>query len=213
MVVVFGCDDGTLPHARALAVDAEAQARGEGIEAERRLACVAFTRAGRRLEVYHDPGRPSPFLAEAGLVDAPERRRAKRTPPPVPQPPRAPRSGRRASTAPYLDAVALARRAEEQHASVDTARAGTTSASMTPEPAAASAPDALSERRRATAVLVEPRGVPQTKTVGRLARELGLTDEQFQAVLWRIGVVKRTRLRRLDDAQTRVLADMIRHPG
>ena len=167
-------------------------ARGEGIEAERRLAYVAFTRAGRRPELYHDPGRPSPFLAEAGLVDAPERRRVKRTPPPVPQPPRPPRAtraGRASSRAPTR----------------------TTSASATP--AAARAPDTLSGRRRATAVLVGERGVPQNVTVGRLAHELGLTDDEMQTVLEHVDAGKRTRLRRLDDSQTRMLAAMIRRLG
>ena len=211
-VVVFACDDGTLPHARAIAVDAEAQARGEGIEAERRLAYVAFTRAGRRLELYHDPGRPSPFLDEAGLVDAPERRRAKRTAPPVPRPPRAPRpprSARRAASAPYLDAIAIARAAEQG----DPAAAPRRDGPPRPAPAVASVPDPVAERRRATGVLVDQRSMAQHMTVGRLARELALSTEEVEAVLQRIGAGKRTRLRRLDDAQTRLLAQIIRGLG
>ncbi len=84
-VIVVGCDEGTLPHARALKVDAEQEARGEGIEAERRLAYVAFTRAEQRLDLHHDHDRPSPFLQEAGLL--PGASREARRPPPVPQPP------------------------------------------------------------------------------------------------------------------------------
>lgn len=69
-VMLVACDDGKLPHARALAVDPEALARGGGIEAERRLCYVAFTRATEHLEIHYDPRRPSPFLHEAGLIDA-----------------------------------------------------------------------------------------------------------------------------------------------
>src|ERR1044072_1955605 len=35
-------------------LDAEQRARGEGVEAERRLAYVAFTRAREHLELHHD---------------------------------------------------------------------------------------------------------------------------------------------------------------
>ena len=211
-VIVFACDDGTLPHTRSIAVDAEAQARGEGIEAERRLAYVAFTRARRRLELYHDPARPSAFLAEAGLVDAPERRRAKRTAPPVPRPPRAPqppRSARRPASSPYLDAVAIARAAEQR----DPAAAPRRDAPPQRAPAVASVPDPVAERRRATAVLVEQRSMAQNTTVGRLALELAFSTEEVEVVLQRVGAGKRTRLRRLDDAQTRLLARTIRGLG
>ena len=67
--------------------------------------------------------------------------------------------------------------------------------------------------RRATAVLVDQRSMAQNKTVGRLARELALSTEEVEAVLQRIGAGKRTRLRRLDDAQTRLLAQTIRGLG
>jgi DNA helicase-2/ATP-dependent DNA helicase PcrA len=68
-VILVACDDGTLPHARALAVGPGDLARGGGIEAERRLCYVAFTRATEHLEIHYDPRRPSPFLHEAGLGD------------------------------------------------------------------------------------------------------------------------------------------------
>jgi len=71
----------------------------------------------------------------------------------------------------------------------------------------------VSERRRATAVLVDQRSLAQNKTVARLARELALSDEEVEAVLQRIGAGKRTRLRRLGDAQTRLLAQIIRGLG
>ena len=65
-VHVFGCDEQQLPHARALEVTREERAAGEGLEAERRLAYVAFTRATGSL-VLHVSGSPSRFLTEAGL--------------------------------------------------------------------------------------------------------------------------------------------------
>ena len=83
-VIVVSCDEGSMPHARSLKVDPEQEAKGEGIEGERRLAYVAFTRAQERLDLHHDRERPSPFLAEAELLRP---AREARTPPPVPQPP------------------------------------------------------------------------------------------------------------------------------
>jgi len=67
-VHVFGCEDGQLPHARSLEVSDDERAAGEGIEAERRLAYVAFTRAQRELSVHWTAGAASRFLTEAGLV-------------------------------------------------------------------------------------------------------------------------------------------------
>ena len=67
-VHVFGCEKGQLPHGRALEVSPEERAAGEGIEAERRLAYVAFTRAQRALTLHWTVGTPSQFLTEAGLV-------------------------------------------------------------------------------------------------------------------------------------------------
>jgi DNA helicase-2/ATP-dependent DNA helicase PcrA len=87
---VFGCEEGQLPHARALEVSPEARAAGEGIEAERRLAYVAFTRAQRRLTLHSTTGVESRFLIEAGLVSP-----LKVAPAKVERPPPPPRSGRR----------------------------------------------------------------------------------------------------------------------
>jgi DNA helicase-2/ATP-dependent DNA helicase PcrA len=88
-VIVIACDDGTLPHTRALQVSYEDERRGEGVEAERRLAYVAFTRAKARLELYYDSERPSRFLVDAGLMPARHARRQRRAgpAPPLPQPP------------------------------------------------------------------------------------------------------------------------------
>ncbi len=67
-VHVFGCEDGQLPHARSLEVSPADRGAGEGIEAERRLAYVAFTRAQRELALHWTAGAASRFLAEADLV-------------------------------------------------------------------------------------------------------------------------------------------------
>jgi DNA helicase-2/ATP-dependent DNA helicase PcrA len=84
-VVVVGCEEGTLPHARALKVEPSEEARGEGMEGERRLAYVAFTRASEHLHLHYDKESPSPFLEEAEVV--PSKKRSPRVPPPMPQPP------------------------------------------------------------------------------------------------------------------------------
>jgi DNA helicase-2/ATP-dependent DNA helicase PcrA len=81
-VVVVGCDEGALPHSRALRVEPSEEARGEGMEGERRLAYVAFTRAGQHLHLHYDKERPSPFLVEAGVLSP--RKRKPRVAPPVP---------------------------------------------------------------------------------------------------------------------------------
>jgi superfamily I DNA/RNA helicase len=67
-VIVVGCEEGTMPHAKALKVEPRKEAMGEGIEAERRLAYVAFTRAERQLDLHFDEERPSPFLIDAEIL-------------------------------------------------------------------------------------------------------------------------------------------------
>ncbi|HWF23917.1 MAG TPA: ATP-dependent helicase [Solirubrobacteraceae bacterium] len=76
-VHVFGCEENQLPHRRALEVSKEEREAGEGIEAERRLAYVAFTRAVQTLVVHTTEQAASRFLSEAGLqptrpFDAPD---------------------------------------------------------------------------------------------------------------------------------------------
>jgi ATP-dependent DNA helicase Rep len=84
-VILVACEEGTLPHKRSLEVSPEDAGRGDGLEAERRLAYVAFTRAQQLLEIHHDTERPSRFLVEAGLIEATdEPSRKPRRPPPVP---------------------------------------------------------------------------------------------------------------------------------
>jgi superfamily I DNA/RNA helicase len=57
-VYLFGADEHQLPHASS----------ANDIEAERRIAYVAFTRARERLVIVHTAGQQSRFLIEAGLV-------------------------------------------------------------------------------------------------------------------------------------------------
>ena len=63
-VVLFGVDQGQLPHARSIAGDPD----GAGQEDERRLAYVAMTRARNTLEIVYSSATPSTFLSEAGLL-------------------------------------------------------------------------------------------------------------------------------------------------
>jgi superfamily I DNA/RNA helicase len=66
-VQLFACDEYQLPHHRALDVTDAERAAGEGIEAERRLAYVAFTRAQNSLTLTATGAAASRFLSEAGL--------------------------------------------------------------------------------------------------------------------------------------------------
>src|SRR4029453_9365575 len=61
-VAVIGLDAGRFPSARSIA---EAVGPDRALEAERRLAYVAWTRARRTLTLVYDPGAPSQFLLEA----------------------------------------------------------------------------------------------------------------------------------------------------
>jgi DNA helicase-2/ATP-dependent DNA helicase PcrA len=79
-VELFGGEEGQLPHAKALEVTDAQREAGEGEEAERRLAYVAFTRARDRLTISASGGTSSRFLLEAGLE--PKR---PYTPPPPPR--------------------------------------------------------------------------------------------------------------------------------
>jgi DNA helicase-2/ATP-dependent DNA helicase PcrA len=72
-VVLVRADENTLPHANALAQSAREPEGGEGLEAERRIAYIAFTRAQSELSILHTTGRQSRFLYEAGLVAEPAR--------------------------------------------------------------------------------------------------------------------------------------------
>jgi len=70
-VIVAGFDAGQMPHKRALQVKPEQAAAGEGLEAERRVAYVAITRARERLHLLTTAGSISQFAWEAGLADPP----------------------------------------------------------------------------------------------------------------------------------------------
>lgn len=69
-VILYGADAGQLPHRRTLADATDDKEFAEALEDERRLAYVAITRAKERLTVI-TTNKPSPFLSEAGIVDAP----------------------------------------------------------------------------------------------------------------------------------------------
>jgi len=69
-VHVFGCEETQLPHQRALDVGEQERAAGEGLEAERRLAYVAFTRAQDTAVLHTTETAASRFLSEAGLTPA-----------------------------------------------------------------------------------------------------------------------------------------------
>jgi DNA helicase-2/ATP-dependent DNA helicase PcrA len=94
-VHLFGCDEGQLLHARSLEVSPQERAAGEGIEAERRLAYVAFTRAQRGLTLHWTTGAASRFLTEAGLVAPATVAPDTVAPVTVAPPPPRPRSGKR----------------------------------------------------------------------------------------------------------------------
>ena len=111
-VHVFGCEEGQLPHARSLEVGPQERAAGEGIEAERRLAYVAFTRAQQRLALHATTESTSRFLTEAGLI-APAT--IEPSPPPPPVPKRRRRGGRRRG-GPAAQVVAEAERVGLAHA-------------------------------------------------------------------------------------------------
>ena len=66
-VELFGCEENQLPHRHAFDATEAQEAAGEGVEAERRLAYVAFTRAQERLVVSTSVSAASRFLTEAGL--------------------------------------------------------------------------------------------------------------------------------------------------
>lgn len=63
------CEENQLPHHHAFSATDEEKAAGEGIEAERRLAYVAFTRAQQALVVGATESAASRFLTEAGLIE------------------------------------------------------------------------------------------------------------------------------------------------
>jgi DNA helicase-2/ATP-dependent DNA helicase PcrA len=82
-VIVFGCDEDQMPHKRSL--EDLAAGNRDALEAERRVAYVAFTRAQQRLVVLTTAGSASRFCVEAGLVAAPEPAAPAVPPPPAPK--------------------------------------------------------------------------------------------------------------------------------
>ncbi len=93
-VIVFGCDEGQMPHQRSL--DDHLAGNNDALEAERRVAYVAFTRARQRLVVLTTADKASRFCVEAGLVAAAPQPRE-----PSPRPSwRPPQAGDRTRTPP-----------------------------------------------------------------------------------------------------------------
>jgi hypothetical protein len=124
-VELSACVEAQLPHRRALEVGPAQRAAGEGLEAERRLAYVAFTRAQRRLVVSAPTdATASRFLTEAGFT--PKRPHRPRPPtataPPAPgrparargRSPATPTRVRSAGAAPPLAAPVAAALAEAE---------------------------------------------------------------------------------------------------
>jgi DNA helicase-2/ATP-dependent DNA helicase PcrA len=70
-VVLVRADENLLPHLNALAARPHEREAGEGLEAERRIAYVAFTRAQSELSILHTTGHHSRFLFDARLVTEP----------------------------------------------------------------------------------------------------------------------------------------------
>ncbi len=67
-VFVLSANEGVLPHTKALAAEDPADVE-QAMEHERQLLYVSMTRAREELRVCYY-GRPSPFLVEAGLIEA-----------------------------------------------------------------------------------------------------------------------------------------------
>ena len=67
VVYVLSVNEGLLPHAKAMAAE-EAEDRNQARERERQLLYVSITRAREQAHICYY-GRPSPFLAEAGLLE------------------------------------------------------------------------------------------------------------------------------------------------
>jgi superfamily I DNA/RNA helicase len=85
-VIVVGCDHNVMPHRRAQEATPAQRAKGEGIEAERRLAYVALTRTTELLELYYDKDARSQFLDEAGILGPARPAVRPRAAPPQPPP-------------------------------------------------------------------------------------------------------------------------------
>ncbi|MGA2928803.1 MAG: ATP-dependent helicase, partial [Solirubrobacteraceae bacterium] len=156
-VHVFSCEEGQLPHRRALEVGTVQRAAGEGIEAERRLAYVAFTRAQRRLVLHTTRAAASRFLTEAGLSPSTPYHEPSPQQPAVSSARQAtPNAGRRIASLPAGEAGDVVREA---------ARIGLSYALRTaPSPAVALEAAAITIEQR----LVGPQTASQRITVGQL---------------------------------------------
>lgn len=68
IAVIFCCEEDEMPHRASIEED-RAAGGWDGLEGERRVAYVAFTRAKDKLVLVTTAGRESRFLADAGVVD------------------------------------------------------------------------------------------------------------------------------------------------
>jgi len=175
-VQLFACEEGQLPHRHAFEVTDEERAAGEGVEAERRLAYVAFTRAQRTLAVSTTETAASRFLTEAGLEPA----RPYQPPAPRPAGGHAPRSRRstdrpeRAATGPATEEPVAASLAKAQRIGLGYALRTAASREVALEVAAA----AIEQR------LVGPATTSQSMTLAKLLAAVEqLTDAQRRALL------------------------------
>jgi len=186
-VIVAGFDAGQMPHKRALQVKPEDAAAGEGLEAERRVAYVAITRARQRLHLLTTAGHVSQFAWEAGLTDPPTAPAPTRTPAAAPVRPRKPPPG-----PPGSDAVL---------------RVGAKYAVRTaPTPAAGLAIAAWAIRHD----LVGPATAAASITAGDYLGLIdGLPDGHVDAALQRADVSRDTRVHRIPADSRRRLADEI----
>lgn len=175
-VQLFACEERQLPHHHAFEVTDEERAAGEGLEAERRLAYVAFTRAQRALAVSATENAASRFLTEAGLEPAQPYQ------PPAPRPAagQAPRSRRsaggpgRAATGPATEEPLAAGLAKAQR--IGLGYALRTAASR--EVALGIAAAAIEQR------LIGPATTSQSMTLSKLLAAVEqLTDAQRRALL------------------------------
>jgi hypothetical protein len=109
----------------------------------------------------------------------------------------------------YADANAVVRRADTA-ATADARTAPPEVIGLAPA-ARAPADATLAARRHATSRLIAERRLGRRMTLERLAEELGLGDHDRAVLQETLGWPgERIRLRRLDDAQTRALAQLIR---
>lgn len=197
-VIVFACDEGIFPTQHALRATKADAARGEGIQAERRLGYVAFTRAQERLEIHFAKGRPSRFLKEAGILKAAGADRARLVGSGPVAPTRAPLASKR-----------------QPASSARVAAMSFEGPGRVPEPPLQRTRRLekigdLSVRRRRAADLVQAERLPRRYTVEDLLHLLELTPNEMAAVIGALGRQRiSSKVRRLDRDTTARVASLL----